>query len=105
AAFFGVAFGAEALPVALRAAGFFAAGFFFAATFLAAAFFAAVFFAVVFFAVFPVFAAVRFTVRLVAISTPRSLGMRAGIASASFTPGERPRRPLVVIQRPKHAVC
>src|SRR3546814_7219943 len=73
----------------------------FAVDFPAAASFRATFF----FAVLPVFAAVRFTVRLVAISTPYSLGVAAGIASAPFTPGERPRRPLVVIQRTKHAVC
>src|SRR3546814_3132202 len=104
-----------ALPISFFTAVFLAATFFFAGVLRAAAAevalfavdfpAAASFRATFFFAVLPVFAAVRFTVRLVAISTPYSLGVAAGIASAPFTPGERPRRPLVVIQRTKHAVC
>src|SRR3546814_6999351 len=68
AACFGADFRVEALLVALRAADFFTVAFFFVATFFTAAFFTAVFLAATFFfAVFPVFAAVRFPVRLVAL--------------------------------------
>src|SRR5690606_41222450 len=95
----------------LHTTALFVSSFFLDGTLRAAAYFPVAFFrATFFFAVVPVFVAVRFTVRLVAISTPSSLrdaslGDEAGIASAPFTSGEHPRRPLVVIQRPKHAVC